>query len=1314
MAEVKNAFIKSKMNKDLDARLLPTGEYRDAMNIAVSKSEGPDVGAVENIKGNQMLIDVGTVEGVSGLDVIGFFPDESSNRIFIFSTNSNVTTSPYEQVALNSSCFIHVYNIDGGSGNSLVKLVEGSFLNFTKTSFITGVNLLESLLFFTDNRNQPRVINVDQAIQNGVSHYTTEDHISVAKFAPYLPINILNKDTETVTAATTNSTTFVITNSVNSVEIGDFVSQGTVRRGIVESVIGNTVTLQYAASMATGPVVFKRSTMVNKTSQYLNASNGQVGDVVNPNYDATWEGDPDFLQDKFVRFSYRFKFEDNEFSLLAPFTSPIFIPKQFGYFVGGAAPNDEELTYKSSIVAFMENFIQEVDLKIPIPSNQPISDYKISEIDIVYKESDNISLQVLTTLQVNSTFINELVGDENYYTYQYQSKKPYRTLPNDVVTRVFDKVPIKAQSQEVISNRVVYANYQDKNNGPLSLDYRVVSQEKDYAIYDLTGQYPYHSLKQNRTYQVGVVLSDRYGRSTSVLLSTKDINEDTLGRGSSIFNAYTLPNDNDPLLKPFGDALRIIFEQGVPELAVPSANYPGAYADSTGKLWSVFDADEATISFITGVGNTYTFSPEITNPPTVLDLSSFLSVGDYLKGKYVDYTKITSINYSNPTTTIVTENQIADYYADTTSDDTVFGYKINTLGWYSYKIVVKQTEQDYYNVYLPLVVNGQFDGAANNNPNEDQQAEAVLINDNINKVPRDLSEVGPEQRQFRSSVRLFGRVTPERGVNEDGNEQWYPAVTSDKVLLIGTTLDLAINNNNNNIYLGDSKPLISIISSEPTSVGTGTFGRLPASSSETQNLSIYETVPTTTPLELFYETSTSGLVSELNREIANSDSTSASGVINFQVETGFNESIAGLANVATNFSFISASGTELDEVDIPNLPTVETVINGNGTVISPSPFSVVAGATLGTFSLVKLATSSDYNYIDGSETALDFDISIRVITVDGSGNETASTIVLHAAVANVAPTSTSTSYDVDNLTIDAGAEDDEPFLSLTDNTVITGEPSQLVGNGTSLASPNNLIGLVYSISNQQRTAPGATIDVDKFFINSDGEIYRKANVSFSPDEEYEIDVLLKDAGGVNVNTLTTTITVGLQFVTTLNNWGDGISALGVGCENASVSSKNEGLISLFGAANTSSYTNLPPSATGAASPNGYRNNPEEPALTKGSVYFQLYPDQFAESGTCAIVTHMVWIQYRANNSSTWTMAVKDNGSVFPSGGDTIDVTLPQTGGTKVPVTIPGEYSTPGEYRVILAPDTTGDALCGSLGCVSDTPLTRLQWVDPNI
>ncbi len=51
----KHTFVKSKMNKDLDARLISAGEYRDANNVSVSRSEGADVGALENILGNEFL-----------------------------------------------------------------------------------------------------------------------------------------------------------------------------------------------------------------------------------------------------------------------------------------------------------------------------------------------------------------------------------------------------------------------------------------------------------------------------------------------------------------------------------------------------------------------------------------------------------------------------------------------------------------------------------------------------------------------------------------------------------------------------------------------------------------------------------------------------------------------------------------------------------------------------------------------------------------------------------------------------------------------------------------------------------------------------------------------------------------------------------------------------------------------------------------------------------------------------------------------------------------------------------------------------------
>ena len=91
------------------------------------------------------------------------------------------------------------------------------------------------------------------------------------------------------------------------------------------------------------------------------------GDIVtlgaNPLYDPTFDGDDDFLTEKFVRFSYRFKFDDNQYSLIAPFTQVAFIPRQDGYFLEDSIPenindvesnSDENRAIKSTIIAFFE------------------------------------------------------------------------------------------------------------------------------------------------------------------------------------------------------------------------------------------------------------------------------------------------------------------------------------------------------------------------------------------------------------------------------------------------------------------------------------------------------------------------------------------------------------------------------------------------------------------------------------------------------------------------------------------------------------------------------------------------------------------------------------------------------------------------------------------------------------------------------------------------------------------------------------------------------------------------------------------------
>ena len=54
MPELKNNFLKSKMNKDLDERLVPNGEYRNALGVNIRQSEGQNVGALEVVQGNEL------------------------------------------------------------------------------------------------------------------------------------------------------------------------------------------------------------------------------------------------------------------------------------------------------------------------------------------------------------------------------------------------------------------------------------------------------------------------------------------------------------------------------------------------------------------------------------------------------------------------------------------------------------------------------------------------------------------------------------------------------------------------------------------------------------------------------------------------------------------------------------------------------------------------------------------------------------------------------------------------------------------------------------------------------------------------------------------------------------------------------------------------------------------------------------------------------------------------------------------------------------------------------------------------------------
>jgi len=230
----------------------------------------------------------------------------------------------------------------------------------------------------------------------------------------------------------------------------------------------------------------------------------------------------------------------------------------------------------------MENNVNNVELIIPLPSKGSLlsSQYKISSVDILYKEADALALKVLETVKVSS--IASDFPNTNNYVYDYQSRKPYRTLPGNEIPRVYDKVPVRALAQETTGNRVMYANFYDKHTPPSSINYSVGVFKKDAVNDDSFVEYPNHTVKQNRNYQVGFVLSDKFGRQSPVILSPV-VKTDTsnVRNGSTFYHDYN--STADDVLEWFGDQVQVKVNEGISSgtgLGYPNivTGEPGLYA----------------------------------------------------------------------------------------------------------------------------------------------------------------------------------------------------------------------------------------------------------------------------------------------------------------------------------------------------------------------------------------------------------------------------------------------------------------------------------------------------------------------------------------------------------------------------------------------------------------------------------------------------------------------------------------------------------------------------------------------------------------
>jgi len=214
MPELNHKFTLGRMNKDADERLVENGEYRDALNTQVATSDGSDIGTLQNLLGNTDISSefinfdpAGTQLGDFEYECIGSIVDGKADRIYwMLSGVGKDIIAEYDyatQIVL--PVIVDIYN-----PNTIAQAGSGRVLNFDKNYLITGINIIDDFLFWTDNNTEPKQINIQRAKMGCVNPssllpdftYQTDLYVKTRKpenqVPPFVNIGVMKEEHITV------------------------------------------------------------------------------------------------------------------------------------------------------------------------------------------------------------------------------------------------------------------------------------------------------------------------------------------------------------------------------------------------------------------------------------------------------------------------------------------------------------------------------------------------------------------------------------------------------------------------------------------------------------------------------------------------------------------------------------------------------------------------------------------------------------------------------------------------------------------------------------------------------------------------------------------------------------------------------------------------------------------------------------------------------------------------------------------------------------------------------------------------------------
>ena len=638
MPEIKHQFMGGKMDKDSDERLVPNGEYRDAMNIQVATSEGSDVGTAQNILGNEEVITyIPNASGVydtnsptfawpADAQVIGALSDEKIDTM-------------YYLVWTQMADYILSWRRGDTSPEFVFVDVNKNILKFPGDNIITGMNVIDGLLFWTDNVNEPRKINIQRCKEGTISSSNAlvqtqlrnnmsgvmvpieEKHITVIKKGPQVALDMelhTHRDPNKMYTAVIEtspidalSNTSSFTSAVSGIAISpnppgmrDFSALTTedgsnifaIRIEIGLDGYNNAQTLTSIniadgiPNITEGPLEMLDGMSAgsgNIMNQFVGQKvvlqaydddgsppglpltdfviRGVIDDVGNNTPDPTlnngtnyfnvlyikatsMDGSPKVATDtnlkyvvdlfdeteklfefKYPRFSYRYKFEDGEYSTFAPFTQVAFTPGSFDYHP------------RKGYNIGMTNRLSKINLFNAVTEETPDD---VTAVEILFKDDSSPNIYVVDTIKPDDYSIP---GSINMWDSMKASSAdvtltptPFvidkeavnSVVPSNQLLRPWDNIPKKALAQDITGNRIVYANYVQ--------NYDLISQNGKKYVPDFSvgvsdgfntmsssgiqflweGSFigdVFKSIKSLREYQLGVVFLDEFGRETPVL-----------------------------------------------------------------------------------------------------------------------------------------------------------------------------------------------------------------------------------------------------------------------------------------------------------------------------------------------------------------------------------------------------------------------------------------------------------------------------------------------------------------------------------------------------------------------------------------------------------------------------------------------------------------------------------------------------------------------------------------------------------------------------------------------------------------------------